>query len=56
MLLESSVRFYAFEPTPNIFNLLNENFKMNGFENYKKIHTYNLAVAEKEKIVAFGVK
>ena len=27
---------YAFEPTPNIFNLLNENFKMNGFENYKK--------------------
>ncbi|KKI50389.1 FkbM family methyltransferase [Christensenella hongkongensis] len=46
---------YAFEPTPNIFNLLNENFKMNGFENYKKIHTYNLAVAEKEKIVAFGV-
>jgi FkbM family methyltransferase len=38
-----SATFYAFEPFPSSFKLLNDNIELN---NIKNVHTYNLAISD----------
>jgi len=45
--LKHGCTVYAFEPTPETFEILCENTLINGFEGSPNAHLYNLAVAEK---------
>jgi len=52
---KAGCQVHSFEPTPTIFSLLRENLKANEFEGSTKIHLYEIAAAEEEKIVDFHV-
>jgi len=49
--VESSGRIYSIEPHPQIFKFLNENIKLNNFENVK---LFNIAVGDKSGTILFS--
>lgn len=53
MLLGAEV--YAYEPTPGTYQILNQNIALNGFEFSDKVHTFNVAVSDKEGMVSFAL-
>lgn len=46
LALQKGCEVHSFEPTPRIFNLLEENIAVNGFEPSGKAHTYQLAITD----------
>lgn len=53
--LKAGAEVYAFEPTPETFNILRHNVALNGFEYSPKVHLYNSAVSDREEITEFAV-
>lgn len=53
--LKAGAEVYAFEPTPETFNILRHNVALNGFEYSPKVHLYNSAVSDREEMTEFAV-
>lgn len=53
--LKAGAEVYAFEPTPETFNILQHNVALNGFEYSPKVHLYNSAVSDREEMTEFAV-
>ena len=53
--LKAGAEVYAFEPTPETFNILLHNVALNGFEYSPKVHLYNSAVSDREEMTEFAV-
>ena len=53
--LKAGCNVYSFEPSPDIFRIMNQNIKVNGFAESGSAHTFQTAVSDEEKTISFFI-
>ena len=53
--LKAGCNVYSFEPSPDIFRIMNQNIKVNGFAESGLAHAFQTAVSDEEKTISFFI-